>query len=103
MKPTANETIDEARRVALDILKPRPADLEHGLALHREALVFESYGFAPRAAPDGGHPVQTPEPPARPLQQRNRVSATAGIHCGSGTGPYYGLTTVIEWFQSVQA
>lgn len=45
--------IDEARQVALQVLKPRPRDLEHGLELHKESLVFDAYGFAPRAAVDG--------------------------------------------------
>jgi len=49
----ANETIQRARQVALEILKPRPRDLEHGLALHAHALVFDSYAFAPRAALEG--------------------------------------------------
>ncbi len=48
-----NETIRKAREAALDILKPSQRDLEHGLELHANSLVFESYGFAPRAAPDG--------------------------------------------------
>ena len=48
-----NETIDQARRRALGILKPSRRDLDYGLALHADSLVFESYGFAPRAAPDG--------------------------------------------------
>ena len=50
---TDNEKIREARRVALAILKPSERDLERGLELHADALVFESYGFAPRAAIDG--------------------------------------------------
>jgi len=41
------------RKVALDILKPTPKQLEHGLQLHADSLVFDSYGFAPRAAIDG--------------------------------------------------
>ena len=48
-----NEVIQEARRVGLDILKPSEKDLEHGLKLHADSLVFETYGFAPRAALDG--------------------------------------------------
>lgn len=50
---TDNPVIVRARDAALEILKPSPAQLEHGLALHRQSLVFDSYGFAPRAAPDG--------------------------------------------------
>ena len=50
---TDNEKINKAREVALGVLKPTPTQLEHGLRLHGESLVFESYGFAPRAAVDG--------------------------------------------------
>ncbi|MDF1742588.1 MAG: membrane dipeptidase [Gimesia sp.] len=52
-KPIQNDTILHARKVALDILKPTPKQLEHGLQLHADSLVFDSYGFAPRAAVDG--------------------------------------------------
>lgn len=48
-----NEKIQKARDVALSVLKPSQRDLEHGLELHANSLVFESYGFAPRAAVDG--------------------------------------------------
>ena len=48
-----NEAVEKSRQIALDILQPSRADLERGLALHEEALVFESYGFSPRAAVDG--------------------------------------------------
>jgi len=41
------DKIDYARQCALDILKPSCADLEHGFELHRESLVFDSYGFSP--------------------------------------------------------
>jgi membrane dipeptidase len=48
-----NETIQKAREAALGILKPSQKELEHGFELHANSLVFEAYGFAPRAAPDG--------------------------------------------------
>jgi membrane dipeptidase len=48
-----NEKIQKARDVAISVLKPSRRDLDHGLRLHAESLVFESYGFAPRAALDG--------------------------------------------------
>ncbi len=50
---TENPVIVRARDAALEILKPTRAQLEHGLELHRQSLVFDSYGFAPRAASDG--------------------------------------------------
>ncbi|MEZ6121863.1 MAG: membrane dipeptidase [Planctomycetaceae bacterium] len=48
-----NPQIEHARQVALSILKPSAAELERGLRLHAESIVFDSYGFSPRAALDG--------------------------------------------------
>lgn len=48
-----NEVIQKAREAALEVLKPAQKDIEHGFELHASSLVFESYGFSPRAAPDG--------------------------------------------------
>ena len=47
---TANEKIQKARQAALTCLAPSNRDLEHGLRLHAESVVFDSYAFAPRAA-----------------------------------------------------
>ena len=51
--PRGNELIERARQAALEVLKPSPKQLQHGLELHKASLVFESYGFSPRAAIDG--------------------------------------------------
>ena len=48
-----NPQIQHARDAALSVLKPTAAELERGLRLHAESLVFDSYGFSPRAAIDG--------------------------------------------------
>src|SRR5690606_32184239 len=48
-----NDHIQQARAAALDILKPTQSQLEHGLDLHANSLVFDSYGFSPRCALDG--------------------------------------------------
>lgn len=48
-----NPTIQHAREVALNILKPTSKELQRGLELHANSIVFDSYGFAPRAAIDG--------------------------------------------------
>lgn len=48
-----NDTIHRAREIAIDILKPSAKELEHGFELHANSLVFDTYGFAPRAALDG--------------------------------------------------
>lgn len=48
-----NSVIEHCRQVGLDVLKPTRAQLEHGLELHANSVVFDVYGFAPRAAVDG--------------------------------------------------
>ena len=48
-----NEMIKTAKQAALDVLKPSRRDLDHGLELHANSVVFDGYGFAPRAAIDG--------------------------------------------------
>lgn len=48
-----NPKITAARETALRILKPSPQELDRGLRLHAESIVFDSYGFSPRAAVDG--------------------------------------------------
>lgn len=58
MKQSGNDyyMTDDMKRnyeVALGILKPSKAQLEHGLELHRNSLVWEPYGFIPRSPIDG--------------------------------------------------
>ncbi len=48
-----DDRIRTSRELAVDILKPSPAQLDRGLKLHAESVVVETYGFCPRAAPDG--------------------------------------------------
>ncbi|QDS94021.1 Membrane dipeptidase (Peptidase family M19) [Roseimaritima multifibrata] len=48
-----NPKIQDARNVAMKILNPSKAELERGLQLHAESIVFDSYGFGPRASVDG--------------------------------------------------
>lgn len=50
---TTNPGIVKGREAGLGLLQPTRAQLEHGLEVHRQSLVFDSYGFAPRAAMDG--------------------------------------------------
>lgn len=45
--------IDAAWQAGLQSLKPSAAELERGLRLHEESLVFDCYGFSPRSAVDG--------------------------------------------------
>lgn len=48
-----NPIIQRNRDAALKVLQPSEKDLEHGLQLHADSIVFDSYGFSPRAAIDG--------------------------------------------------
>ncbi len=45
--------IQQRRDAALAILQPSARDLEHGLKLHADSLVFDSYSFSPTSAIDG--------------------------------------------------
>ena len=49
---TGNPTIDKPRELALGLLKPTQAQIDHAWELHFSSVVFESYGFAPRCAID---------------------------------------------------
>jgi membrane dipeptidase len=48
-----NPKIQASREAAMAVLKPSAKQLEHGLELHAQSLVVESYGFSPRSAIDG--------------------------------------------------
>jgi membrane dipeptidase len=48
-----NPQVQHAREAALSVLRPSPKELERGLRLHAESLVFDAYAFSPRAAVDG--------------------------------------------------
>jgi membrane dipeptidase len=66
-----NEVIHRAREIALDILQPTPKQLERGLELHANSLVFDTYGFAPRAAVDGDVLREAAEGGASELEYRD--------------------------------
>lgn len=48
-----NPIMQRNRDAALAVLKPSPKELERGLELHADSVVFDSYGFSPRSAIDG--------------------------------------------------
>jgi membrane dipeptidase len=48
-----NDYVQKCWDTALAMLQPTDAQLEHGLELHRNSVVCDTYGFAPRAALDG--------------------------------------------------
>jgi len=49
---TQHPGIAQRRDAALAVLRPSETHLDRGLTLHRASLVFDAYGFAPRAAVD---------------------------------------------------
>jgi membrane dipeptidase len=46
-RPSFNPAIDVAWQAGLQALKPSTKELEHGLRLHAESLIFDVYGFSP--------------------------------------------------------
>jgi len=68
----SNDKIERDRQVALSILKPSQRDLAYGLALHEESLVFDAYGFSPRAAVDGDALRELAEDGGSDIELRDR-------------------------------
>jgi membrane dipeptidase len=50
---TGHPAIDQAREIAVGLMKPSLAQLERAWELHFQSVVFEAYGFAPRCALEG--------------------------------------------------
>lgn len=70
-----NSKIKDDRQIALDLLKPSKRDLEHGLELHKNSLVFDTYGFMPRAAFDGKAIAKAVEEGASELELKDLKEA----------------------------
>ena len=49
---SVNPRIEQSRAQGLAALKPTGRELDHGLKLHANSVVVESYGFSPRLALD---------------------------------------------------
>jgi len=52
MTASTNPKIEKLRTAAMEVLKPSKKSLEHGLELHANSMVVESYGFSPRSGYD---------------------------------------------------
>lgn len=63
-----NEKMKVDYEIVLNILKPTKKQLERGLELHRDSLVFDTYGFMPRAAVDGDAIAKAINDQASPLE-----------------------------------
>jgi membrane dipeptidase len=80
-KKAVERKIREARDVALAILKPSKKQIEHGLELHKNSLVVESYGFAPRAAIDGDRVREAAEVGASEREIRDMMEDMRMTRC----------------------
>ena len=67
-----NPKIQDARQVALKRLLPTDKELQHGLELHAGSLVFDTYGFSPRAAVDGDKLKELVEAGASDIEVKDR-------------------------------
>ncbi|MCC6442342.1 MAG: membrane dipeptidase [Armatimonadetes bacterium] len=76
-----NETIRQARKAGLAVLKPSQRDLGRGLELHSNALVIESYGFSPRSAVDGGAVRSAAEAGASEIEIEDMLEDMAMTRC----------------------
>ena len=65
---TAQTRIQQARDTALDILKPTQSQIDHGLELHRESIVIETYGLGFRAPVDADALSAAHDAGASPLE-----------------------------------
>lgn len=81
-----NAKVEAARQTALDLLKPSPKSLEHGLALHADALVIEPYCLGLRAPFD-------PEPVNERIERH--ATETEVVEC-------YGECSTLGWARKEQ-
>jgi membrane dipeptidase len=65
---TGNDAIDRPREIALALLQPTAAQLDHAWELHFGSPVFEAYGFAPRCAVDAARIDAAVEAGASPAE-----------------------------------
>lgn len=80
---TTHPEIRKVRDAALDVLKPTPAQLQHGLELHYRSLVLDTYGFAPRAAPDAATLTAAVEAGASDLELQDLQEEMSMTRAGS--------------------
>ena len=73
--------MEQARSAGLKSLKPNERELEHGLRLHAESLVFDAYGFAPRAALDADALRQAYDAGASDAELQDMREETGMIRC----------------------
>lgn len=81
-----NEKIQRAREVALSILQPSQREIEHGLELHKNSIVCEAYGFAPRSAVDGDIVKAAVEAGASEIELQDMIEDMSMTRCVTEPG-----------------
>jgi len=80
-RPSFNKAIDTAWQAGLRSLRPSPRELERGLRLHADALVFDCYGFAPRCAIDADKIVSAVSAGASDIELEDMQEDMAMTRC----------------------
>jgi len=81
-----NPTMQRCRDAALAVLKPSAAELERGLELHNNSLVFDGYGFSPRCAIDGEALKQAALAGASDIELKDLREAMTLTRCATDAG-----------------
>jgi membrane dipeptidase len=87
-----NPAIQAARQIALSRLQPSVRQLEHGLELHREAIVVDSYGFSAIAAPDAAAIQAEAERGASPEEITRLTTESIMTRMVDDAGEYAGFS-----------
>ena len=81
-----NPEMQKYRDAALAVLKPSAAELERGLELHANSVVFDSYGFSPRSAIDGEALKQAAMAGASDMELKDMREAMMMTRCATDAG-----------------
>ena len=79
-----SDSVQQGREAALGFLKPTPGQLEHGLELHANSIVCDSFGFVPRSFPDTKTLHQLVERGASYAEYRDSLEEMLMIQCVQG-------------------
>ena len=81
-----NEVIQKSRRAALAVLKPSAAQLDRGMKLHAESLIFDTYSFAPRCAVDGERLAKMAKENASAIEVQDARERMMMVRCVDNAG-----------------
>ena len=76
-----NDRIQNAREAAASFLQPSQAQLDHGLELHANSVVCDTFGFVPASAPDGETLTRLVQSGATRLEYQDALEEMRFIAC----------------------